>query len=240
MRFMIHGADQKTGREMTIVMEAPDESEAERRALYNDILVSSVARFTAGAATAGEQPGVCEDLIEERTARHAPPLSYHFRPPEIPPDQRGAAPPNPNTAAVPAYRDVLDGARWLDRLGLVARWGGGFAILIGIGLILLACFEPIRQRLVLPAHPVLYLTAAAVLTTVGLLCVICGVLVSMTSGLVVAVRDIAQNTFHVAATPVPAPATRLETLPDRQSWVLSGSDLSPPVAPGLPPPPLLE
>jgi hypothetical protein len=236
MRFMIHGADQKTGREMTIVMEAPDESEAERRALYNDILVSSVARFTAGAATAGEQPSVREDLIEERTARHGSPLSYHYRPAEIPPEQRGAAPPNPDTAAVPAYRDVLDGARWLDRLGLVARWGGGFAIVTGLGLIALACFEPIRQRLVLPAHPVLYLTAAAVVTTVGLLCVICGVLVSMTSGLVVAVRDIAQNTFHVAATPAP-PAARVETLePQRDFWVLSASEMSPLAAPALPPP----
>src|SRR5688572_32017786 len=68
MRFMIHGADQKTGREMTVVMEAPDESEAERRALYNDILVSSVARFTAGAAAGGAAEREARRVLAEVTA----------------------------------------------------------------------------------------------------------------------------------------------------------------------------
>src|SRR4051812_19168461 len=47
MQFLIHGADQKTGREMTIVVDARDQSEAEQRVLYNDILISSLARFSA-------------------------------------------------------------------------------------------------------------------------------------------------------------------------------------------------
>src|SRR6267142_329257 len=35
MQFLIHGADQKTGREMTIVVDARDQTEAEQRVLYN-------------------------------------------------------------------------------------------------------------------------------------------------------------------------------------------------------------
>lgn len=206
MRFMIHGADQKTGREMTVVMEAPDESEAERRALYNDILVSSVARFTAGAASPGGATGGSAlefgaKRHDERNERRADPTaSLWYHPREFPPEERGPAPPHP-VAAVPGYRDVLHGARWLDRVGLTARWGGGSAVVAGLALILIALADPVRQRLALPAEPVLFLTAAAVLTALGVLCLVCGVLISMTSGLVVAVRDIAQNTFHVAAQP---------------------------------------
>ena len=230
MRFMIHGADQKTGRELTVVVDAPDESEAERRALYNDILVSSVARFTAGAAGGGGGQGdqrVRE--IEEAFAAGTPGLSYE--PPEFPPERRGDAPPHP-AAAVPRYRDVLYGARWLDRLGLLARWGGGAAVFAGIGLIAITLIPPVRQYLALPAHPVLYLAAAAVVAALGILCVVCGVMVSMTSGLVVAVRDIAQNTFHVAA----ARPAAAEQAPQgmsgvqRTDWLsLSGVEPAPPM-----------
>lgn len=202
MRFMIHGADQKTGREMTVVMEAPDESEAERRALYNDILVSSVARFTAGAASAGAAEFEARHILAEVTATAPATTALPYHPAEFPAEARGAKPPHP-AAAVPAYGDVLHGARWLDRLGLLARWGGGAAILAGVALIAIALVDPLRQRLALPAHPWLFLAAAAVVTALGVLCVLCGVMVSMTSGLVVAVRDVAHNTFHIAARPTP-------------------------------------
>ena len=185
MRFMIHGADQKTGRELTVVVDAPDESEAERRALYNDILVSSVARFTAGASSPPAPP-------------KEPDRTLSYRPVEFAPEARGDRPPHP-AAAVPSYPDVLYGARWLDRLGVLGRWGGGAAVFLGVWLIIVSLVDPVRQYLALPAHPFLYLAAAAVVTALGVLCVVCGVMISMTSGLVVAVRDIAQNTFHVAA-----------------------------------------
>src|SRR5262245_53463156 len=123
MRFMIHGADQKTGREMTVVVDAPDESEAERRALYNDILVSSVAKFTAGAAAPAPQP------IELPAA---PTCDYEPR--EFTPEERGSAPPNP-AAKVPKYADVLYGARWLDRLGLAARCAGAGGVISAILMI---------------------------------------------------------------------------------------------------------
>jgi hypothetical protein len=45
MQFLIHGADQKTGREMTIMVDARDQTEAEQKVLYNDILIASLARF---------------------------------------------------------------------------------------------------------------------------------------------------------------------------------------------------
>src|SRR6185312_14516954 len=45
MQFLIHGADQKTGKEMTIVVDARDQTEAEQRVLYNDILIASMAQF---------------------------------------------------------------------------------------------------------------------------------------------------------------------------------------------------
>ena len=45
MQFLIHGADQKTGREMTVVVDARDRTEAEQRVLYNDILIASMAQF---------------------------------------------------------------------------------------------------------------------------------------------------------------------------------------------------
>jgi hypothetical protein len=231
MRFMIHGADQKTGREMTVVMEAPDESEAERRALYNDILVSSVARFTAGAA-AGVEPRKQQPIDVEPS--HGPDaLALTYQPAEFPPEVRGSGPPHP-AAAVPRYREVLCGARWLDRVGLLARWGGGLAILAGIALILIALVDPIRQWLAIPAHPVLFLIAAGVLSVLGVLCVVSGVMISMTSGLVVAVRDIAQNTFHVAARSSPAdiaPETAVPALspaPARGLWVLPADVLDGP------------
>ena len=63
---------------------------------------------------------------------------------------------------MPAYGDVLYGARWLDRVGLLARWGGAAAILGGVALILTALVDPLRQRLALPDQPVLFLAAAAV------------------------------------------------------------------------------
>ena len=54
---------------------------------------------------------------------------------------------------MPTYRDVLYGARWLDRLGLLARWGGGAAVFAGVGLIAVTLVAPVRQYLALPAHP---------------------------------------------------------------------------------------
>ena len=210
MRFMIHGADQKTGREMTIVMEAPDASQAERKALYNDILVSSVARFTTGVA--GPAPLAPAPTPVRRDDRPA----LQYQPVELAPEQRGANPPLP-AATVPGYLDVLRGARWLGGIGLLARCGGGIAVLAGAALLVIALADPVRKQLALPPHPALYLLAAAVVSALGLLCILCGVMVSMTSGLVVAVRDIAQNTFHVAARPAapgptdppPAPARRV-------------------------------
>jgi hypothetical protein len=200
MRFMIHGADQKTGREMTVVLEAPDESEAERRALYNDILVSSVAKFTAGASMPASLPQH-RKLVEP----DAPKLSYH--PLELPPAQRGSVPPSP-VATVPLYRDVLTGARWLDRVGVAAITGGAAAIIGGVALIVIALVDPVRQHLALPPNKGLFMAAAAVLSVLGILCVVSGVMVSMTSGLVVAVRDVAQNTFHLASrTSVESPAS---------------------------------
>jgi hypothetical protein len=70
-----------------------------------------------------------------------------------------------------------------------------------------------------------------VVAALGILCVVCGVMVSMTSGLVVAVRDIAQNTFHVAARPsaaeqMPQVMSRLQPT----DWLsLSGVEPIPPV-----------
>jgi hypothetical protein len=195
MRFMIHGADQKTGREMTVVMEAPDESEAERRALYNDILVSSVAKFTAGAG----MPALPQQ--QKAAEPDTPKLAYH--PLEFPPAQRGSTPPSP-AATVPTYRDVLTGARWLDRVGVAAITGGAAAIIGGVALIVIALVDPVRRHLALPPNTGLFLAAAAVLSVLGILCVVSGVMVSMTSGLVVAVRDVAQNTFHLASRTAPA------------------------------------
>jgi hypothetical protein len=166
--------------------------------MYNDILVSSVAKFTAGVAAPtpprGQQP--------KPVKPEAPTLPYQPVELEFPPEQRGSAPPSP-TAKVPSYRDVLSGARWLDRLGLVAICGGATAIIGGLALIVIALVDPVRQHLSLPSNPGQFLGAAAVLSVLGILCVISGVLVSMTSGLVVAVRDVAQNTFHLAARTTP-------------------------------------
>ena len=196
MRFMIHGADQKTGREMTIVVDAPDETEAERRALYNDILVSSIARFTAAAEPA---PPV------------VPAISYE--PVELPAGLRGASPPSAE-AIVPRYREVLRGARWLGWMAALARWGGSLAVLSAIVVTLFVVVEPLRRHAPVPVRPVLWLTAAGVVAFMGLLCVLCGVMVATMSGLVVAVRDIAQNSFHIAAQPA-GPAAGPQDVPAR-------------------------
>ncbi len=205
MRFVIHGADKKTGREMTIAVDAPDASEAERRALYNDILVSSVNRFTSGEGTL--------KLPEPEVS------ALDYRPAELPPADRGDLTPS-SEAVAPKYAEVLRGARWLVWLAAIARWAGSAVVVAALAVALIVLIKPLHRHVPFPINtPALWLAAAGLVAAVGLLAVLCGVMISMTSGLTLALRDIARNTFHIAAAKPAAEST--EPFPRRPNGFVS-------------------
>jgi hypothetical protein len=172
MQFLIHGADQKTGREMTIVVDARDQAEAEQRVLYNDILIASMARFISPPP---------------KPPRLGPSLPY--RRPDPAPQERG-----PRTRA-PFYKEIIGGAKWLGGLAVAVRMFGVLFVLLAVCASLLPV-KPIREIMPFKVIPLIWFIGGALLLTLGFACMLCGATVSMLSGLALAVRDMARNSFH--------------------------------------------
>jgi hypothetical protein len=173
MQFLIHGADQKTGREMTIVVDARDQSEAEQRVLYNDILISSLARFTAPPPA---------------PPRLGPLIPY--KRPEPAPKERAFR------SRTPFYKEILRGAKWVAGLAVAIRLFGVLFVLLALCATLLPIIKPIRAIMPFKVIPLVWFIGGGVLLALGFTCLLCGATVSMFSGLALAVRDIARNSFQ--------------------------------------------
>ncbi len=173
MQFLIHGADQKTGREMTIVVDARDQSEAEQRVLYNDILISSLARFTA------PPPAL---------PRLGPLVPY--RRPDPAPQERTFR------TRTPFYKEILRGAKWIAGLAVAIRLFGVLFVLLALCATLLPIIKPVREIMPFKVIPLLWFIGGGILLAIGFTCMLCGATVSMFSGIALAVRDIARNSFE--------------------------------------------
>ncbi|HEV8606669.1 MAG TPA: hypothetical protein VGQ99_14940 [Tepidisphaeraceae bacterium] len=173
MQYLIHGADQKTGREMTIVVDARDQAEAEQRVLYNDILIASMSRFISPPP----QP--------TRVGPMAP-----YQRPEPAPEERE------KRTRTPFYKEILAGARWLGGLAVAVRMVGVFTVLLALCATLLPVIKPVREIMPFRVIPLLWFIGGAMLLAMGFACMLCGATVSMMSGLALAVRDMARNSFE--------------------------------------------
>src|SRR5262245_35128597 len=118
MQFLIHGADQKTGKEMTIVVDARDRTEAEQRVLYNDILIASIGKFVDAAS----EPPVLE-VTSENLAK-----PDYLRPEPIPEEREKAT-------RTPIYKEILRGAKWLGGLAMFVKMVGVFLMLVALCLV---------------------------------------------------------------------------------------------------------
>ena len=173
MQFLIHGADQKTGREMTIMVDARDQTEAEQKVLYNDILIASLARFA-------------EPVMEEPPRELAKP---EYLRPEPSPQERE------KKTRTPIYREILRGAKWLGGLAIFVKMAGVFLLLVAMCLVAVPLVPWLKEVLPLAQWPVAWFAASAVLLAIAFGCMLCGATVSMMSGLALAIRDMARNSF---------------------------------------------
>jgi len=173
MQFLIHGADQKTGREMTIMVDARDQTEAEHKVLYNDILIASLARFV--------QP-----VVQETPREPAKPEYLRSEPR---PEERE------KKTRTPIYREILRGAKWLGGLAMFVKMLGVFLLLVAICLVAVPLIPWLKEILPLARWPVAWFAGAAVLLAMAFACMLCGTTVSMMSGLALAIRDMARNSF---------------------------------------------
>jgi hypothetical protein len=173
MQFLIHGADQKTGREMTIVVDARDRTEAEQRVLYNDILISSMAQFAA-------------QVVEDKPAEL--PVAGYLRP-------EPAAEEREKSTRTPIYQEILRGAKWLWGLAIFVRMVGVFLVLVALCLVAVPLIPWVREIMPLQRWPIAWFVGGVLLLVMAFGCMLCGATVSMMSGLALAVRDMARNSF---------------------------------------------
>jgi hypothetical protein len=173
MQFLIHGADQKTGREMTIMVDARDQTEAEQKVLYNDILIASLARFA-------------EPVVEEAPRELVQP---EYLRPEPSPEERE------KTTRTPIYKEILRGAKWLGGLAMFVKMVGVFLLLVAICLVAVPLIPWLKEILPLAQWPLAWFAGSALLLAMAFACLLCGATVSMMSGLALAVRDMARNSF---------------------------------------------
>lgn len=174
MQFLIHGADQKTGKEMTIVVDARDQTEAEQRVLYNDILIASMAQFAA------------PPLVQEQPADL--PVADYLRPEPAPAERE-------KQTRTPIYKEILRGAKWLGGLAIFVRMVGVFLLLVALCLVAVPLIPWLKGIIPLGQWPLAWFAAGALLMLMAFGCMLCGATVSMMSGLALAVRDMARNSF---------------------------------------------
>jgi len=172
MQFLIHGADQKTGREMTIMVDARDQTEAEQKVLYNDILIASLARFA-------------EPVVDEAKELAQP---EYLRPEPLPEERE-------KTTRTPIYKEILRGAKWLGGLAMFVKMVGVFLLLVAICLVAVPLIPWLKEILPLAQWPVAWFAGSAVILAMAFACMLCGATVSMMSGLALALRDMARNSF---------------------------------------------
>jgi hypothetical protein len=170
MEFLIQGADQKTGRDLTFIVNARDPAEAERIAIYNDILISSIARPTAR-------------LLDYRTAE---PAGQQNSPS---PSQLEVLKP---LLVIPAYQEILAGARWLRYFARAAGATACLAIVASVVCSIVGTAQTPDKH----ADPrASWFIAAASLLAIAGASLFSAVVLRTCSGLALALRDLARNSF---------------------------------------------
>lgn len=119
-------------------------------------------------------------------------LDYHAE--DRPPQDR------PPLAAAPTYGDVLRGARWLHGIAVLAQVFACLLIVLGVGAVAMGFLDDQWQRRVArgaeQVPDMVWLVGGCVMLAAALLLLFCASMIGMMSGLAVAVRDIARNSFH--------------------------------------------
>jgi hypothetical protein len=95
----------------------------------------------------------------------------------------------------PIYKEILRGAKWLGGLAMFVRMVGVFLVLVAGCLVAVPLIPWVREIMPLEEWPIVWFVSAAVLLVMVFGCMLCGATVSMMSGLALAVRDMARNSF---------------------------------------------
>ena len=96
----------------------------------------------------------------------------------------------------PFYKEILRGAKWLGGLAFAVRMFGVLFALLALCAIALPLIKPIREIMPFTVIPLVWFIGGGLLLTLGFMCMLCGATVSMLSGLALAIRDMARNSFH--------------------------------------------
>jgi hypothetical protein len=210
MQFLIHGADHKTGREMTIVVDARDPADAARRVLYNDVLVSSITDFVQTPSQPEPSPAELPELQQPRGEDES---AIEYKAPEVEPPQRQPC------SRPPFYRQILSGARSLRTLSLAISTVGLILVVAALVAAALPWCRVLRIYLPFVVVPGLCYLAAAALAIMGVVCACCAAPLSMMSEMALAMRDLARNSFRDEIAEPPAepaePPARVKILRSR-------------------------
>lgn len=169
MKWRIDGADETTGAEQSVVLDARDQAEAERLARYQGILVASIRQDDAPS-------------LEYATRTPADKLSV----------DPSAVKPIP---ALPDYGDILLARsllRWLS--WAIAAFGA--ICLCGVGLTLILPLLSRQYKFMTWLDWLEPIFAAIRLTAYALFLWIVAVLLRLVGALALVLRDIARNTFR--------------------------------------------
>lgn len=187
MKWMVEGADSRTGKDIIITVDAPNRAQAEQLAGYNGVLVSTIK----------EQPATTTPA-EDFAAYHLTP-EEDAQPPQRPERKERAERPEraeryPTASEqrtsvptmVPAYTEIINGAQWLNGLAVFAGAAGwvcllAFMLLVGKALI--------RKE---EGAVLLWIPSAA---GGALFCLVAAAFLRTSAAIALAVRDIARNTF---------------------------------------------
>jgi hypothetical protein len=73
---------------------------------------------------------------------------------------------------------------------------GVLFLLLALCATLLPLIKPVRDIMPFKVIPLLWFIGSALLLTLAFMCLLCGTTISMLSGLSLAIRDMARNSFH--------------------------------------------
>jgi hypothetical protein len=129
-------------------------------------------------------------VVEEKTADLAMELERPgYLRPEPKPEEREKG------TRTPIYTEILRGAKWLGGLAMFVRMVGVFWMLVALCLVAVPLIPWVREIMPLEEWPIGWFVSGAVLMVMAFGCMLCGATVSMMSGLALAVRDMARNSF---------------------------------------------
>jgi hypothetical protein len=132
-------------------------------------------------------------------AKFAEPVMVEERPVELPVAEYLRPEPAPEErekrTRTPIYREILCGAKWLGGLAIFVRMVGVFLLLVAACVVGVPLVPWLGEVMPLAQWPIAWFGAGALLMMMAFGCMLCGATVSMMSGLALAVRDMARNSF---------------------------------------------